>query len=157
QGQLLLDELRLGALVVLYSVWQAFSAALFIAFLTSVVTRVVRRRWLALLFAATLVTVVAAVAPWNMGAVQPYPWKVILLLFDCLILAWAFTGFDLLTLAAAAFTIAFFGQNYALLVMFKPTGSMEAWIAFAVWGLFVAAAASVAFKSSILAAYRRVA
>ena len=44
-----------------------------------------------------------------------------------------------------------------LLVMFRPIGSFEEWVAFAVWGLFVAAAAAIAFKSSLLAAYRRVA
>ncbi len=41
--------------------------------------------------------------------------------------------------------------------MLKLLGAFEEWVAFGVWGLFVAAAAALVFKSSILAAYRRIA
>ena len=91
------------------------------------------------------------------GAVQPYPGKVLVLTLDFLILAWTFTRFDVLTLFVAALTYSFCWQTYTMLIRFRPLGSLDEWIAFAVWGLFVVAAAAIAFKSAILAAYRRAA
>ena len=65
--------------------------------------------------------------------------------------------FDLLTTMAAVFTFAFWWQNYRLLVMFEPTGAGEQWLAFVVWGLFVVAAAAIAFKASLRATFQRAA
>ena len=93
----------------------------------------------------------------SLGAVQPYHWKALVLLLDYLILAWAFTRFDVLTLGWAAFTFAFCWENYHLLVMLTPAGILEPWIAFAVFGLFVLAAMAVAFQASLRAARRRLA
>ena len=51
----------------------------------------------------------------------------------------------------------FFPQNYSMLVMLRPTGSVQEWLAFAVWASLVAAAAAIAFQSAIMTAYRRIA
>ncbi len=93
----------------------------------------------------------------SFGAVQPYHGKVLILLFDSLLLVWGFSCFDFLTLLAAVFTFVFCWQNYRLLVMFEPAGNLEQWLAFGVFGMFVAGAAAVAFKSSLKAVYRRLA
>ena len=66
-----------------------------------------------------------------------------------------FARFDLLTLGWAMFTFAFFWENYSLLVMFEPMGSVEQWIAFGVWGVAVLASAAVAFQSSLRTARQR--
>ncbi len=128
-----------------------------LVFLASFVARFVRRTWIALFLAAALAAASLASPLASMGAVQPYHWKILLLLFDCLILVWTFTRFDVLTVSWAVFTFAFCWQNYFLLVMFEPAGNLEQWIAFAVFGLFVVAAGAVAFKSPLRAAYRRAA
>lgn len=41
--------------------------------------------------------------------------------------------------------------------MFEPTGAVEQWVAFAVWGLFVAAAGVVTFQSPLQAVRQRLA
>ncbi len=139
---------------VLNAMMQAAAVATFIAFFTSVAARLMRRPWLALV-AGVVLGVLPFGAFITMGAVQPYHWKALLLLFDFLALASTFTRFDVLTLAWAAFTFAFCWENYHLLVMLAPAGVLEPGIAFAVFGLFVAAAAAVAFKSSLRAGYQR--
>ena len=126
-----------------------------VPFLASSVARFVRRSWLAVFLAAAPAAASATII--TLGAVQPYHWKILLLLFDCLVLVWAFHRFDVLTVAWAGFTFAFCWQNYFLLVMFEPTGAVEQWIAFAVWGLFVLAVGAVAFQSALRAGYRRAA
>lgn len=128
-----------------------------VAFLASFVARFVRRSWLAVFLAAALAAAALAFPSINMGAVQPYHCKYLVVLFDCLALVWAFTSFDVLTMSWAAFTFAFCWANYYLLVMLEPTGAFEQWAAFGVFGLLVAAAAAIAFKSSLLAAKRRLA
>ena len=105
----------------------------------------------------TLAAVFLTAPPYNIGAVQPYHWKLILLLFDFLVLVWAFQRFDVLTVTWAVFTFAFCWQNYLLLVMFEPTGALDQRIASAVWGLFVLAVGAVAFKTPLHPAYRRAA
>jgi len=92
-----------------------------------------------------------------MAAVQPYPGKLAFLMLECLLLALALVRFDVLTVLWAAFTFAFCWANYTLLVMFEPTGAFEEWVGFAVFTLSVAAAAAIAFKSALRAAYRRAA
>lgn len=131
--------------------------AMLIALTTALVSRVVGRSWLALFLAAALAAAIGTIPFYMIGAVQPYYAKVLVLLFDYLILCWAFYRFDWLTLLVASFTFPFFWQNYTLLVMFSPTGASEEWFAFAIWGLCVAASVAIAFKSAILTAYRRVA
>ena len=71
--------------------------------------------------------------------------------------AWVFIRLDLLTMAWTAFTSIFWLENYRLLVMLEPTGSVQGWVAFAVWGLLVIAAGAIAFQSPLRIAYRRAA
>ncbi len=142
---------------VLYAVLQLFPITLLVALFTSLMARLVHRSWLAVFVAAVLSALIVPAPFLSMGAVQPYHWKALLLLFDFLILAWSFHRFDVLTLAWAAFTFAFCWENYHLLVMLAPAGILEPWIAFAIWGLFVMAAGVVAFKTPLRAAYRRAA
>ena len=138
-------------------IFQAVVLTILVAFLTSFFARIVRPVWFALLLAAALAAVIFPGPLFTMGAVEPYAAKVILLSLDFLILGWIFLRFDVLTLTTAAFTFAFFADNYALLVTFSPIGSAEEKFAFAVWGSIVTIAAAVAFKPSLIAAYRRVA
>lgn len=133
------------------------SVALVLAFLASFLARLVRPRWLAMVLAAVLAAIFNVSLLINMGAVQPYAGKLAILFLECLLLALAFSRFDVLTILWAAFTFAFCWADYYLLVMFEPTGAFEEWMAFAVFGLFVAAAAAVTFKSSLAAAKRRLA
>jgi hypothetical protein len=125
------------------------------AFLTSFLARLTHRPWLAMVLASALLA--ASGMAQGVGEVQPYHMRVLLVLLECVFLAWIFVRFDLLTLLCAALTSVFCAQNYRFLVMFEPTGSLEQWVAFAVFGLFVLAAASVAFQSSLRAAYQRLA
>ena len=118
-------------------------------------TRRVHRPWSALFVATVLAA--ATFPPCVIGAVQPYPARVLVLCFDFLILTWTFGRFDALTLFVAAFTTTFFWQNYSLLVMFRQTGSLEEWLTFAAWGLCIVAATAAVFQSSLAAAYRRIA
>ncbi len=126
-----------------------------IAFLASFPARFLRWSWLA----ASLLTAMVALAPpvMNIVAVEPYHLRIFLSVVPCLVLVWTFTRFDFLTLLWAIFTLAFWWENYSMLVILEKTGSLEDWIAFAVWGLFVMAAAAVAFKLPLRAAFRRAA
>ncbi len=157
QGQLFLNNPWPNAQLVLYPVFQAMMISMLVSVVASLVTRVVRRSWIALFLAAAIAAAITTGPAFTMGAVQPYHWKVLVLLFDFLILSWAFTRFDVLTLFTTSFTFAFLWQNYSLLVMFTQSGALDEWIAFAIWGLFVACATAIAFKSSLRAAYRRIA
>ncbi|MBI4474548.1 MAG: hypothetical protein HY646_17895, partial [Acidobacteria bacterium] len=156
QGLLFPNNPWPSAQLVVYPLLQSITLWILIAFLTSFLSRAARRPWLAMLLGAALA---AAILPpiLFIGAVQPYPGRVLLLTLDFLILAWAFVRFDALTLFAAAFTYSFFWETYTMLVTFRPLGAIEEWIAFAVWGLFIAAAAAIAFRPAILSAYRRAA
>jgi hypothetical protein len=93
----------------------------------------------------------------GIGGLQPWYSGVLLLFFDYLFLAWIFSRFDVLTLLVTVFAFGFYRQNHALLVMFGPTRSVEQWIALGVWALFVAAAAVIIFRSSIVALQSRIA
>ncbi len=136
---------------------QAGTVALVLSLLASFFARLFRPRWLALSVAA-VVTAASIFSPMlNMGAVQPYSGKFAILFLECLLLTWAFSRFDLLTVLWATFTFAFCWANYYLLVMFEPTGAFEEWMAFVVFGLFVLAAGGVAFRTPLRAAYRRAA
>lgn len=128
------------------------------AWLASTVAAFVRRSWLAILLAALLMAAVFPIFPAvsTIGFIQPYPWKLPLVLLEYLILAWTLSRFDFLTLMVAMSTFIFCSRNYFFFVMLSPTGSPDEKLAFVVWGLFVAAAAGVAFKSPIGSAYRRV-
>ncbi len=143
------------ALCVLAAMLLGVIIASIVGFLTSLMGRLSRRPWQALLAGAALSVVFLPST--GLGAVQPYYWKALVLLFDSLVLAWTFTRFDLLTLGWAAFTMIFCWENYHLLVMLTPAGILEPWIGFAVFGLFVLAAGVVAFKTPLRAAYRRAA
>jgi len=139
------------------ALFQAYVFVLLVGFLASFVARFVRRPWLATLIAAALVAAIAPGPFLNMGAVQPYHLKVLVLFPGLLVLAWTFASFDLLSVASAAFTFAFCWLNYFLLVVFEPTGPVGPWIALGVWGLFVLGTAAIVFQSSIRAARQRLA
>lgn len=144
-----------SAQLLLHSLDQTLAVGMIIGFLASCLAGFVRRPWVAALVAAALGAAIVHHPLITLGAVQPYHGKVLLLLFECLLLVWAFTRFDVLTLLAGVFTFAFCWQNYSLLVMLEHAGNAEQWTAFAVWGLFVLAAGAVAFKSSLRAGFRR--
>jgi len=144
-----------GVLAVCYPLVLAVSIALVVALVISVSSRVVSRTRLAMFLALILVAAILPGPTIIMAGVQPYFSKIILLLIEVVILACTFTRFDLLTVTAALFTLLFWSENYQLLLMFRPTGAFEQWLAFGVWALIVAGAAAIAFKSSLLAAYRR--
>ncbi|MFQ5778162.1 MAG: protein kinase [Terriglobia bacterium] len=143
--------------VVLFEIIKALLTMIWLGFLASIVARFVRRGWAVVVVAAALSAPFLAVPVSPFASVQPYHWKLLLLVVDCLVLAWAFTRFDLLTLLVTMFTFAFCWQNYSLLVMLEPTGALTQWIAFALGGLIVLAAAIVAFQTQLRAGYRRVA
>ncbi|MGH9788180.1 MAG: hypothetical protein ACRD4U_05700, partial [Candidatus Acidiferrales bacterium] len=146
-----------GGHLVLDALSQTVAVGLIIAFLASFLAGFVRRIW-ATIFGAAALAAVFAVHPFiSLGAVQPYHWKLAVLLVGYLLLAWVFMRFDLLTLMAAVFTFAFWWWNYRLLVMFEPTGARDPWLAFAVWGLVVGAAAAISFQVPLRATYRRLA
>ncbi len=143
--------------LVLDGLTQTVAVGWTIAFLASFLAGFVRRSWAAIFGAAALAAVFGVHPFISLGAVQPYQWKVAALLLSYLFLTWAFIRFDVLTLMAAVFTFAFWWQNYRLLLMFEPTGARDQWLAFAVWGLFVLAAAAIAFQSPLRVTYRRLA
>ncbi len=146
-----------SANVVLYSLLFGLTITIVTAFFVSLFARFVRRSWLAVLIAAAFAAVCLASPLISLGGVQPYYWKVLLVLLDCLLLVWTFIRFDVLTLLWAALTFAFCMENYTLLVIFEPTGATDQRIIFAVWGLFVVAAGIVAFRVPLRAGLRRVA
>jgi serine/threonine protein kinase len=141
--------------LVLNSLSQTLGFGLILAFLASFLTRFVRRAWVAGLAAAALAAAIVNDPATTLGAVQPYHWKLLLLLIECLVLVWVFTRFDVLTLLAAVFAFALWWQNYRLLVMFEPAGNAEQWLAFAAFGFFVLAAAAIAFRSELTRAIQR--
>jgi hypothetical protein len=134
--------------------FEAGAVTIIVVFLASFLARLMRSQWLAIAVAAVLSAVILPGPLFNIAGVQPYPGKLALLTVEFLLLGLALTRFDVLTILWAAFTFAFFWANYTLLVMFERTGATEEWIAFVIFGLFVAAAAAVAFKSSLIQARR---
>jgi serine/threonine protein kinase len=137
------------------ALFQTASVAPFLVFIGPVAMRFARRTGVAVLVAAVLAAV--ATGGITMGVVKPYPWQLVLLGLDYLVLAWTFARFDVLTLIVTVFTFAFCWQMYPLLVVFEPAGAGQEWGAFILWGLFVLTAAAVAFQSSLRASYRRMA
>jgi hypothetical protein len=129
--------------------------AAYIAWLASFVVPLPRRSWTAICLSAALLTLIL---PFSAGAgvLGPYPWKMIVVFVEYLILVWTLKRFDFLTLNCAIATAMFCGFNYISLLMLRQTGSVEEKLGFAVWGLVVAAATAVAFKSKVLSVYRRV-
>jgi hypothetical protein len=146
-----------GGHLVLDALAQTLAVGLIIAFLASVLAGLLRRTWAAVMSAGALAAVFAVHPFISLGAVQPYHWKLAVLLVGYLFLAWVFVRFDLLTLMAAVFLFAFWWWNYRLLVMFEPTGARDQWLAFVVWGLLVLAAAAIAFQVPLRSTYRRLA
>ena len=90
-------------------------------------------------------------------AVQPHHLKLALLFFVYLALVCVFIRFDLLTLLCTIFTYSLWWQNYRLLLIREPIGTIGEWIVFAAWFAIVAAFAAAAFRSPLLAAYLRIA
>ncbi|PYS29902.1 MAG: hypothetical protein DMG11_07185 [Acidobacteria bacterium] len=119
-----------GVLAVCYPVVLAVSIALVVALVISGSSRVVSRPRLAMFLALILVAAILPGPTIVMAGVQPYFSKIILLLIEVAILACTFTSFDLLTVTAALFTLLFWSDNYQLLLMFRPTGAFEQWLAF---------------------------
>jgi serine/threonine protein kinase len=141
--------------VFLSALFQTLTVGVVIVFAGCLVARFCRRPWLTALIVAALSAV--TVAGGSMGAIKPYPWQLVLLGFDCLVLACTFARFDVLTLIVTVFTFALCSQSYPLLVMFEPAGAAQEWGVLILWGLFVLAAAVVTFQSSLRAGYRRLA
>jgi hypothetical protein len=127
-----------------------------IAYLASLAAGFIRRIWLRVPVAAALAAVLLPGPLIGLAAIQPYPWKIVLLFVECLGLALCYFRFDVLTIFCALFTFQFCWRNYSLLVMLQPAGNTEEWVAFALFGLFALAAAAIAFQSSLRAGYRRV-
>lgn len=145
------------AFVTSKELFQGLAVAVIVTFLASFLARLARRRWLALAGAAVLAAVTIPGPVFNMAAVQPYPGKLVILALECLLLVWVLSRFDVLTVIWVVFTFGFWWANYYLLLMFEPTGAAEQWMAFAVFGLFVAAAGVIAFQSPLRVAYRQAA
>jgi len=60
-----------------------------------------------------------------------------------------------LTVLAAVSTAALFVINYPLLAIFGELGNGTQWAIVVAWGLLVSGAAAVAFRPSLLEAWRR--
>ena len=138
-----------------WSLHQTIAIAWGLGFLASFVGRFLRHPWL-----AALVTAGVAVPCWiyyDLAAIQPVPWKLLLLGCESLLLFWTFHRFDLLTLMWTVFTFSFWWEEYRLLVMFEPTGALGPWTALLLWGALVVASGAIAFQSPLRVAYRRVA
>ena len=150
-----LSSLWPSADALLCALFQTASVAPFLVFIGPVAMRFARRTGVAVFIAAALAAV--ATGGITMGVVKPYPWQLVLLGLDYVVLAWTFARFDVLTLIVTVFTFAFCWQMYPLLVIFEPAGAAQEWGAFILWGVFVLAAAAVAFQSSLRAGYRRLA
>jgi serine/threonine protein kinase len=143
-----------SARIILSALFQTLTVGVVIVFAWSLVTRFSRRLWVGGWIAAILAA--ATIGGGSMGAVKPPLWQIVLLGFDCIVLVWTLTRFDVLTFVAAVFTFAFCWQMYPLLIMFQRAGAAQEWGAFMLWGLFVLAAAAVAFQSFLRASYQRV-
>lgn len=143
--------------VTLHSLCQSLSIIVLVPIFVSLVTRWARRPALAIVLAAALAGAALASPLFNIGSVQPYHLKVLVLFVDCLLLAWTFNRYDVLTVFVAAFTFAFCWENYLLLVVWQSLGPVEEWVAFGVWGLVVLAAVAIAFQSPLRSGYRRAA
>jgi len=139
------------------ALFQGLSVGMFLGFLISLLAGFVRRSWVAVIGAAALGAVFLVHPFFTWGAVQPYHWKLAVIFLDCVLLAFILLRFDLLTLMGAGFTFGFWWLNYRLLVMFEPTGAGEQWLAFYLWGVFVLAAAGIAFQAALMSGYRRLA
>jgi hypothetical protein len=134
---------------------QMVGVPLLIAFADAVARRVPVRPWIATIGAATLLAATGIRV--SMGAVQPVPFTALVLFVDYTLLLVTFAAFDLLTLAAAIGTFAFWWANYPLFVMQQPIGAAGPWTAFVVWGLCVAGATALAFQSALRRGYHRLA
>jgi hypothetical protein len=132
---------------------EAFAIGLLVAFFGAVGERISTRGW-ACVFAPALLLALGDVH-FSMAAIQPYYWTMTLLFVDYVLLFFAFSRFDLLTVVTALFTFAFCSANYSMVVMFRQIGPVEEWAAFVVWGLCVAGAATVAFQKRLRTAFGR--
>ncbi|HEV2351541.1 MAG TPA: serine/threonine-protein kinase [Terriglobia bacterium] len=141
--------------VALWAFWNGMAISFSLTFTVSLISRLLRRAWVSVLAASALTAALLSGPIIYLGAVQPYHWKVVLLLIECLVLSLCYQRFDMLTVFWAVFTLVFCLQNYRLLVMFEPTGSLEQWIDFVVLGLAIFAAAAIAFQSSLRTGYQR--
>jgi len=154
--QVLLTTIWPGVRSVFEGLFSAISVTLLVALMTSLLARFVHRRSHVVLLTAAACALVLPSIVSGIGGLQPYYSSVLLLFLDYLILAWTFSRFDVLTLLVTVFAFSFYRQNHLLLVMFRPTGSIEQWIALGAWALLVLAAAAVTFRSSIDAMRSRI-
>ena len=137
------------------SLIQVLGLSLLVALAHGVVSRVPMPAWAATLSAAALLG--ASGIRVSMATVEPWYLTALVLSIDYLVLLTVFRLFDLLTLSAAIGTFGFWWANYPLLVMQQPIGAVAPRIAFVMWGLLIAAAAVLAFESTLRRGYRRVA
>ncbi len=127
-----------------------------IVFLSSLGARFVSRSWAAIVIPSALTALFLPGPVICMAAIEPYHWKLILLFLECLLLTIVFVCFDALTVFWAVLTFGFCWNNYRLMVIFEPVGSLEQWIAFSLFGLSVLGSAAWAFRSSLHATYQRI-
>jgi len=143
--------------LILHTLYQGLSLVSILPILASLTTRLVRQPWLSVVLTAGLAGATLTSPLFNMGSVQPYHLKVVVLFLDFVVLAWTFSRYDMLTLLAAVFTFAFCWQNHLLLVIKEPLGAVAEWITFGVWGALVLLAAGIAFQAALRAARQRLA
>ena len=138
------------------SLFDALEIGLMVSFLAAFLAHFLKRAWVVVGATALLAALFLPGPMLSMAAVQPYHWKLVLLLADCLLLAWTFARFDLLTLFAAVFAFAFCWHNYWLLLILQPAGAEGQWVSFGLWSVALLAAAALAFWPALCAVRRRI-
>jgi len=136
--------------------FDALQIGLMLPFLAALLARFLKRAWVVVGATALTAALLLPGPMLSVAAVQPYHWKLVLLSADCLLLAWTFARFDLLTLFAAVFAFAFCWHNYWLLLILQPVGAEGQWLAFGLWSVALLAAAALAFWPALCAARRRI-
>jgi hypothetical protein len=138
------------------SLFDALEIGLMVSLLAALLARFLKRAWVVVGATALTAALLLPGPMLSVAAVQPYHWKLVLLSADCLLLAWTFARFDLLTLFAAVFAFAFCWHNYWLLLILQPVGAEGQWLAFGLWSVALLAAAALAFWPALCAARRRI-
>ena len=138
------------------SLFDALEIGLMVSLLAAFLAHFLKRAWVVVGATALTAALLLPGPLLSVAAVQPYHWKLVLLFADCLLLAWVFARFDLLTLFAAGFAFAFCWHNYWLLLVLQPAGAEGQWLAFGLWAVALLAAAALAFWPALCAARRRI-
>jgi serine/threonine protein kinase len=162
-----MEHITVPSVVFLGSAWPSAHASIkslsdgleigaMLPFLAAFLARFLKRAWVVVGATALTAALLLPGPLLSLAAVQPYHWKLVLLFADCLLLAWTFARFDMLTLCAAVFAFAFCWHNYLLLLILQPAGAEGQWLAFALWPVALLATAALAFWPALCAARRRI-